>query len=300
MIDRERFEQLAALAVAHEATPAERTELETALARDPALAAEFAALRRTDDQLRRAARRKAAAEPPPGPVLSMLDEARRAALSARQAAEATAAGAPNVTAFQPAKAPGRGLSMWLTLAACGLVLAGLVYVFLPAKSGSKDIAVFAPRGATGFTQPRLVWDAQPGQKYNVWILPPGSDVNARALYIAKDVLPPVAFASLKPGPALEGQPASQGLAPGQEYRVLVCLAGADRLAGTAYSFRTAPDAAAAAPPIGLEAAQKLAADGRPADALAALAELPAEQRERPEARDLEAQLRAQILSSPPP
>jgi hypothetical protein len=84
----------------------------------------------------------------------------------------------------------------------------------------------------------------------------------------------------------------QELAPGQNYRVLICFEGAPRIAGTAVPFRTA--AAAAGPPIpgSLEKARVLAAAGRIGDAFMLLATAP--DRESPASRALETELRAKL------
>src|SRR5215216_3790266 len=101
MIDRERFEQLAALATAGEASPEERAELAAMVAGQPELAAEIAELESTERILLRAAQPGEIAPVPPG-LLEQLEQTRRDALSARLADEAKQAGGENVTAFKPA------------------------------------------------------------------------------------------------------------------------------------------------------------------------------------------------------
>jgi hypothetical protein len=303
MIDRDRFEELAALSVSGESTEAEREELRTALADDPALIDEFLELGATENALRRAVGEPAsAADPLPRHLLEGLERTRREARSARLAAEGAAAGAANLTAFKPAESKRRFSPAWLALAACVLAAALIAVFYRPTPSNaSRNIAVLAPRGETGFTQPTFVWDTKPGQKYDVWILPPGGSPTDPALFTAKDVEPPLEFARLQPTPLAneETRPTTR-LEPGTDYRLLVCIAGAGPVAGIAVPFHTAPDAARATRPPSLEAARALVAQNRPADALMLLTQLPPAERESAEAKALEKDLRARLpkLSSP--
>ncbi|MEA3207976.1 MAG: hypothetical protein QOE70_1033 [Chthoniobacter sp.] len=296
MIDRERFEQLAALSAADEASPKERDELAAMVAQQPDLAGEIAEMESTDRLLRRAVQMREVEPMPPG-VLERLEQTRREALSARLAEEAKQAGGAKVAAFPPAAPRRRSLPRWLALAAGVAAVAGLAVMFLrPRVPSSKDIAILGPRGETGFTQPLIVWDAKPDQRYDVWILPPeGSHLDAPALFVAKGVRPPVAFAELKPTPSLpeQSRPTTR-LEPDTDYRLLVCFAEAGRVAGVAVPFHTAPDATKALPPPSRDAAKKLADAGRSSDALMLLSQLSPEERQRPEAVALERELRKRL------
>ena len=302
MISRERFEQLATLTSAGEATAAERAEMEAALSSDPALMDELLETCVTDSALRRAVNSPAIpVEAMPPHVLEMLDQVRREALSSQLANTAAAAGTQNVVAFPLRSARKRSTPAWLAMAACLAVAAGIALFYLPARLNSKKIVVLAPRGETGITKPTLVWEATPDQRYDVWILPPeGSHLQAPALFTAKSVRPPLDFSELKPAPALadESRPTSR-LEPGTDYRLLVCLADAGRVAGVAVPFRTASTAVKSLPPPTYEAAWRLADSGHPADALMLLTHLPLADREKPEARELERELRARLAKIPP-
>ena len=144
------------------------------------------------------------------------------------------------------------------------------------------------------TQPTLVWDAQPGKLYNVWVISPtGTQANAPVLFKAENKQSPLAFDQLEPTANADGLE----LAPGQDYRVLICPAGAPRTAGTAVLFRTAT-AAAGSPITGsLEKARAQAAAGQIGDALMLLST--ASDRNSPEGRALEAELRAKLPNHPP-
>ena len=318
MPDREHLERLAALVASGEATPAERAELDRAHATDPALAATAREIETVD-----AAFRLAAQTPPnPGAALppqfrARLAEVRREALTARLTHEPPAAvvaqgfqpvaGARTVVPFGETFALAtrrlRTLPRWLRVAACVAALIGLALFLLPPRS--KDvapIAVLAPRGTTAHTQPTLVWDAAPNTNYDVWVLPAeGSHLDAPALFIAKNVKPPVAFSQLQPGPTFASQTAApRELETGRDYRLLVCPVSAGRLAGTASPFHTSPNAAG--PPIApsLEKARQLASAGRVGDALMLLATLPGAERDSPAARALETDLRSKLPLPPSP
>ena len=281
MIDRERFEQLAALSAANEASPEERAELAAMVAAQPDLVAEIAEVESTARILRRAR------------VFEDLEQTRSDALSARRTQEAAAA---------PARHR-HSLPSWLAMAAAVAVLAGLAgFYFRPPARSSKDIAILSPRGETGFTQPTIAWDAAPDQRYDVWILPAqGNHLDVPALFVANGVRPPVALAALKPGPAFKDQPNPPlSLEPGTDYRVLVCFADAGRIAGIAVPFRTSakPEKSLTAPSV--DAVRNLAAAGRSSDALALLLQLPLDQRQLPDVQALEGDLRSRVLNPSKP
>jgi len=302
MIDRERFEHLAALSGSGEASAAEQSELAVLLAEHPELATEIADQNSTDQMIRSTV---AIVEDTPLPpaVLQFLEKSRRDALSARTAEVASPEAGDKIAPFKSERPPRHAWSTGLALAACLALLAGLAAVWLrPPAASSKDIVILAPRGETGFTQPTIAWDAKAGQRYDVWILgAEGSHLDAPALYIAKGVQPPLSLAALQPGPALQGQPNPRAtLLPGTDYRLLVCLADAGRIAGIAVPFRTAPDASDALPPPSLAAAQKLATQGRPADALMLLLQLPPAEREQADVQNLEHELRNRLPKNTTP
>ena len=281
MIDRERFEQLAALSAANEASLEERAELASMVAAQPDLAAEIAEVESTARILRRAR------------VFVDLEQTRSDALSARRTQEAAAA---------PARHR-HSLPSWLAMAAAVAVLAGLAgFYFRPPAHSSKDIAILSPRGETGFTQPAIAWDAAPDQRYDVWILPAqGNHLEVPALFVANGVRPPVALAALKPGPALKGQPnPPQSLEAGTDYRVLVCFADAGRIAGIAVPFRTSVRPEKSLPAPNLDTARTLAAAGRDSDALALLLQLPPGDRLLPGVQTFERDLRSRLLKPQKP
>jgi hypothetical protein len=129
---------------------------------------------------------------------------------------------------------------------------------------------------------------------NVWVISPiGTQANAPVLFKAENKQSPLAFDQLEPTENANGLE----LAPGQDYRVLICPVGAPRTAGTAVLFRTGT-AAAGSPITGsLEKARALAAAGRIGDALMLLST--ASDRNSPEGRALEAELRAKLPNHPP-
>ena len=299
MPDKERLRQLAVLVDGGEATPDERAELEAGFAADPALAAEIRELSNVDRVLREAAFQPA---PMPPAIRERLERVRRDALSARIAAEAQATGQGNVTALQSdanaasarrnasRRKLGARFPRILAAAACvaGLLVVVSVMFFwwTPTRS---PIAVLAPVGETMHTQPTLVWDAQPGKLYNVWVISPvGPPADAPVLFKAVDKQSPLPFDQLTPTPNAAGKE----LTPDQDYRVLICPAGASKAAGTAVLFHTA--AGAAGPPIpgSLEKARAVAATGRVGDALMLLATAP--DRNSPEGQALETELRAKL------
>lgn len=132
----------------------------------------------------------------------------------------------------------------------GLGLAAAAALLLVPRAGD-DFAAPAPMARITITspgdlvadpRPGIAWSSKdaPGQLYDVWILPEEGDfLTAPALFAAKDVVSPVAFASLAPAdsaPSVE----PPALERGRSYRVLVCLAGVGRHAGTPAPFRVAP------------------------------------------------------------
>jgi hypothetical protein len=157
--------------------------------------------------------------------------------------------------------------------------------------------VLSPSAETGCTSPALVWENAPGQLYNVWVLPPEGPVETvPALFVANNVTSPVPFSALK------AKGSAAALEEGRDYRLLVCLAGTNRLGGVAVPFRVAPNASVALPkPQNAQAAlremRRLADEGKPGDALGLFATLPPDIRDNAEIAALEKQLREQIRAS---
>ncbi|MCE9518220.1 MAG: hypothetical protein K8R87_01420 [Verrucomicrobia bacterium] len=158
-------------------------------------------------------------------------------------------------------------------------------------------AALAPRGATGLTQPLIVWENKPEQKYDVWILPPeGNQTEAPALFTAKNVRSPLAFADLQPTDAAEGQ---KELQPGKPYRLLVCFATLGRLAGVTVPFETTAEAAGQIHvPSEMSAvllkARRLIESGKPGDALMVLSTLPESERAAGAAQAVEEEARKKL------
>ena len=106
-------------------------------------------------------------------------------------------------------------------------------------SSTANVALTSPTATISDTQPVIAWTSKdkPDQKYDVWILPAEGDyLKAPTLFIAKGVKSPVAFASMKPGKDV----ADTALKAGIDYRVLICLADAGRMAGVPVSFTVKP------------------------------------------------------------
>lgn len=163
----------------------------------------------------------------PERVLFDLEETRQKALQARKHG-----GRPSFAARQ---------SGLLRLAAVLALLAAVTWLLLPTATPTARVVVTSPGDEVADTRPTIAWNSKdrPGQKYDVWILPEeGDHLSAPALFVAKGVMSPVPFGTLKPG---AGQDAA-GLTPGTDYRVLVCLADAGRMAGVPVPFKvkTAP------------------------------------------------------------
>jgi hypothetical protein len=186
--------------------------------------------------------------PLPQQFLFTLERTRREALAARPAATAgplpatgTRIPLPPTPAARSRPLPLRQILQWAAVVA---VLGGLAALYLPqpnrtAATVTAKITLTAPGSVTGSTQPDIAWESRdkPGQPYDVWILPAeGDHLTAPALFKAEAVTSPVTFAALKPG---KGQ-TDAALKPGGDYRVLICLAGAGRLAGVPVTFKVSP------------------------------------------------------------
>ena len=180
--------------------------------------------------------------PMPQSQLFVLERARREALArsgVRPAADKTplaqrqeSQGAPQATSTMTAA----GRTPLLALAATVLILAALTLLIVPRGTPVANVALTSPAAAISDTQPVIAWTSKdkPGQKYDVWILPAGGDyLKAPALFIAKGVTSPVAFISMKPGKDLT----DTALKAGMDYRVLICLADAGRMAGVPVEFK---------------------------------------------------------------
>lgn len=127
----------------------------------------------------------------------------------------------------------------LAFAATVLILAALTWLILPSGTPMANVALTSPAATISDTQPVIAWTSKdkPDQKYDVWILPAEGDyLKAPTLFIAKGVKSPVAFASMKPGKDV----ADTALKAGIDYRVLICLADAGRMAGVPVTFTVKP------------------------------------------------------------
>jgi len=156
-------------------------------------------------------------------------------------------------ASAPAPAPLRRFPRRAALGWClaAAAAAAVAAVWLKGPPGVEEPAAPAPAMARVVitspgdrieaTRPAISWTSrdEPGQHYDVWILPEDGDyLGAPALFIAESVTSPVAFDQLQPGPEAS---ADGALEPGTGYRVLVCLAGAGRMSGRPVPFRVMND-----------------------------------------------------------
>jgi hypothetical protein len=127
-------------------------------------------------------------------------------------------------------------------AAIALLLVPRVGDDFDAPAPMARIIITSPGDLVADPRPTIAWSSKdaPGQRYDVWILPEeGDSLTCPALFTAKGIVSPVSFASLAPahsGPSVE----PPALESGRGYRVLVCLAGVGRHAGTPAPFRVAP------------------------------------------------------------
>lgn len=127
-------------------------------------------------------------------------------------------------------------ALFFRLAAVLAFFAGLTWLLIPSAPATARVVITSPGDEISATQPVIAWNSKdkPGQKYDVWILPAeGDHLTAPALFVAKSVISPVSFSQLKPGKDVVGT----ALQPGTDYRVLVCLADAGRMAGVPVPFR---------------------------------------------------------------
>ena len=135
-------------------------------------------------------------------------------------------------------------SKLLLRVAASIALVGIVtYFALTPRTPTAQVTMLSPIGEAVDSKPFIAWDArdEPGQKYDVWILPAEGDyLTAPTLYKAEGVTSPVSFSDLKPGPEV----AENELRGDTEYRVLVCLADAGRTAGVPFVFKVKPRASA--------------------------------------------------------
>ncbi|MFZ4593615.1 MAG: hypothetical protein ACOYOF_05125 [Verrucomicrobiaceae bacterium] len=128
---------------------------------------------------------------------------------------------------------GTNLLRW---AAILVALGVVIWLVLPRSTPTANVALTSPAATISETQPVIAWTSKdkPGQKYDVWILPAEGDyLTAPALFKAEKVTSPVAFTAMKPGKDIT----DTALKSGMDYRVLICLADAGRMAGVPVSFR---------------------------------------------------------------
>ncbi len=125
----------------------------------------------------------------------------------------------------------------LQAAAAVLLLGGLYLQFRPQSVRTARVVVTSPGDEIESTRPRIAWTSRDGasQRYDVWILPAeGDPLTVPALFKRENVVSPVEFSALEPGKGV----LATALEQGTDYRVLVCLAGAGRMAGVPVHFRT--------------------------------------------------------------
>jgi hypothetical protein len=130
-------------------------------------------------------------------------------------------------------------SSLLRMAAVLALLAAVTWLFLPTSTPTARVVLTSPGDEITDTRPTIAWNSKdkPGQKYDVWILPAeGGHLSAPALFVAKNVTSPVSFTQLQPS----AEAAGTSLQPGTDYRVLVCLADAGRMAGVPVPFKVKP------------------------------------------------------------
>jgi hypothetical protein len=296
-LSESEFPAVAGAVLSGTASPEESARLQQTLADSPALQREFT-------EIAEIAAHMAATRPTASP------SAERSIAAFHQWRHQQSSASPQFTApralpdppSHPHRTTGTGKTArllhpaWLALPACLAILGGIAYFKTHDPSVPTIAAAMAPRGVTGFTAPSLVWTNEPGRDYDVWILPPTGDVaTVPALYKAEKKRSPLAFSDLRPAP---GAPAA--LQPGQDYRLLVCVASLGRHAGVAVPFSvasspgSAPDIASGDPSILMEHARAHLAAGRPADALMYLTALPPAAANSPEASALRAQATAAL------
>jgi hypothetical protein len=159
----------------------------------------------------------------PDHVLAALEAARRSAVPPAKQRFWQAGSLPHLT----------------RLAAVLALLAAITWLLIPTTTPTARVVITSPGDEISETQPRIAWTSkdQPGQKYDVWILPAeGDHLTAPTLFVAKGVTSPVAFSQLQPS----AEAAGTALQPGEDYRVLVCLADVGRMAGVPVPFKVKP------------------------------------------------------------
>ena len=125
---------------------------------------------------------------------------------------------------------------FLRFAAVLALFTGLTWLLIPSAPSTARVVITSPGDEISATQPTIAWNSKdkPGQKYDVWILPAAGDhLSAPALFVAKSVTSPVSFDQLQPSK----DHAETALQPDTDYRVLVCLADAGRMAGVPIPFK---------------------------------------------------------------
>ena len=133
-------------------------------------------------------------------------------------------------------------SGFLRLVAVLALLVAATWLLIPGSTPTAHVVITSPGDEIAHTRPVIAWNShdKPGQKYDVWILPAeGDHLTAPVLFVTMGVTSPVSFDTLKPGKDV----AETSLQPGTDYRVLVCLADAGRMAGVPVRFKVKPAAA---------------------------------------------------------
>lgn len=179
--------------------------------------------------------------PMPQSPLFILERARRDALRAKGVTSPILTKdkprLPSVLSRASSRSTSAGSRTNLLRWAAILVALGVVtWLVLPRTTPTAQVALTSPAAAISDTQPVIAWTSKdkPGQKYDVWILPADGDhLTAPALFKAEKVTSPIAFTAMKPGKDIT----DTALKAGMDYRVLICLADAGRMAGVPVEFK---------------------------------------------------------------
>ncbi len=173
--------------------------------------------------------------PVPEKQRMLFEEARQSALAERSATREEGGGKILRPDF---RVP------WLRMAAVLILLFGVGALWWsqqPHQVPTAHVVVTSPGAEMDSTRPQIAWTSRDraGQRYDVWILPgTGDALTAPALFKKENVVSPVEFAELEPGKGFRGS----SLEAGENYRVLVCLSGAGRVAGVPVLFRVSSKA----------------------------------------------------------
>ena len=192
--------------------------------------------------------------PFPEQVLFKIESVRRSALQERNATHGGLESVSRHSSTSDTAAPSKIIGFPLKnvlqfVSALALFGGGAAIILFGSGNFRKDsvamrtanIRLISPQSVADSTRPVIAWESKepPGQLYDVWILPAGGDYlskeKAPALFEAKAVSSPIDFARLD-----RKQSTDHTLKAGEEYRVLVCLAGVGRMSGAPVTFKITP------------------------------------------------------------